>query len=628
MEEKRIIKFIRKAVPFIFIICILISVFIAISLTKQRTYVASAVINYNFESAEKGKTPSGDDLDVNEIKSSAIMSKVIESAGLSSDYSVDNLTSRIGIIEVPDEDKLSQKQAKLDEGEEYVYVPTKYIITFTASNNEGENFARTMLDEILDTYFSVFGENYINVDHISNKIEKMYDDNYDYLQMMEYVETCIADTVDLLYQRDSSSPYYRSTETGKSFNDLVEYFNFMKSVKVSELLSRIYKYQITKDKNVLVANYTTRMDNNAINAENERGMLADVEEVINAYVFKMRESGNTNIDADYILKDVYDRDLKDGSGNQLTAGDQTVTYDQLIYAWRDHNLNDRLDEIDTGYCHFVINTFNACTGNCGGACSGANKTCTELSNANYANIEKELDAEIKDLVDELTVLYDDAVKTCDEYNEYLGCKNIQVLSTVSTEASINVKLYSTIAFIFLVVVCCGGALLIGRFNSIIVSTFYTDPITGLRNRAYFDKFLAKKGKHNLDDGTVMVSIMITNIHDINDKHGRDMGNKVLKYFAEEIKYAFAKMDAFFVYNGNNHYFVTLNKTDIITAEDALQMFRTSLDTREELQNVRFEYKIGVAETFRNRVRSARLLLVEAIKNNKNYVTESKTDEKK
>ena len=175
MEEKKIFRYIKKLIPYVVIVSFFLSLLVYVSLRNKRTYTASAVINYTFESAEKGKTPNDTDLDVNEIKSSNIMSKVIEQKGLSDNYSVDKLTSRITITACPDPDKEAQKEAKLKEGEAYVYVPTTYIVAFTATNAEGAGFARQILDEILDTYFSVFGENYINVDHISNKIEKLYD---------------------------------------------------------------------------------------------------------------------------------------------------------------------------------------------------------------------------------------------------------------------------------------------------------------------------------------------------------------------------------------------------------------------------------------------------------------------
>ena len=623
MDEKKIFKYIKRLLPYVLILSLLLSVLINFILKKQRTYTASAVINYNFESAAEGKTPAGTDLDVNEIKSSAIMSKVIDRLSLGDGYSADRLTSRISITEVPDPDKEAQKEAKLKEGKEYVYVPTTYIIAFTATNAEGARFAQTMLDETLDVYFSVFGENYINVDHISNNIEKIYDNNYDYLRMAEHIDNNIENTVNMLYQRDSAYPYYRSTETGTSFGDLIDEFNFIRSVTLKDMFSKIYRYQITKSKSLLNATYNTRIDNNAISGSGEREMFGDIEEVIESYVYKMRESGNTDITHEYILNEVHSKDITDGEGNVITKGDQTVTYDELIYAWRDHDLNEALASIDPAYCRYVLDSFNKCTGACGGDCSGSDKTCAQLSDPGYDAAKAEVEVTLKEVVDKLTVLYDKTVSTNSEYNEYLGCKNISILSTASTGASINVGLYSVIAFIFIVVVCCGGLILIGRMNDILTANFYTDKRTGFYNRAYFDKYLLKKSRSILDDGTVMVSVTITNQREINKEFGRNVGDDVLTLFSNELKRVFSKKNAMFVYNENSHFIIVLEKTDSITVEDVLKNFTVSLDSREICENVGIKYTMGVAETFRDRIQSARALLVEAIKNSRDYESAAK-----
>ena len=67
-----------------------------------------------------------------------------------------------------------------------------------------------------------------------------------------------------------------------------------------------------------------------------------------------------------------------------------------------------------------------------------------------------------------------------------------------------------IAFVFIMVVCCGGLIVFGRMNDIVVSNFYIDKATGFYNRAYFDKYLQKNSRTILDDGTVMMSFTITN----------------------------------------------------------------------------------------------------------------------
>ena len=170
MRNFSVARYVRKLLPLILVFCILATYAIHLKLKSSNTYVASEVIHYNDEQAEQGLAPTGDKLDVNEIKSSAIMSKVVQRMGLTGIYSVDSLISRITIEAVPDEDKVAQKQAKLDEGEEYVYEPSTYIVSFAANSSEGSEFAREILDETLDVYFS----EYSRKKHRKNYFKRAY----------------------------------------------------------------------------------------------------------------------------------------------------------------------------------------------------------------------------------------------------------------------------------------------------------------------------------------------------------------------------------------------------------------------------------------------------------------------
>ena len=156
-------RYLKKILPLIIVICVLATYAVNYNLKESNTYVASEVIHYNDPQTEQGLTPTGEKLDVNEIKSSAVMSKVVNKLGLTGTYSVDSLISRVSITAIPDEDKLAQKEAKLEDGEAYIYEPSTYVVSFTATNSEGSVFARTILDEILDVYFAEYSQKYVNV---------------------------------------------------------------------------------------------------------------------------------------------------------------------------------------------------------------------------------------------------------------------------------------------------------------------------------------------------------------------------------------------------------------------------------------------------------------------------------
>ena len=619
MKNFQILRYLKKLLPLIVVFCLLATYAIYFKLSRSNTYIASEVIHYNDEQAEKGLAPTGDKLDVNEIKSSAIMSKVVDKMGLAGIYSVDSLISRIDITPIEDKDKVAQKDAKLEEGEEYIYEPSTFIVSFASTSGEGPDFARTILDETLDVYFESFSQKYVNVAPANNTIENLNQNDYDFIEMMELVDTSIENTLNTLYQRMEQNSYYRSTETGVSFAELADEFNYLRQVKVSSLFSKIYKYQITKNKQVLISDYTTRIDNNNISNAKDESIVEDVVTVIDAYVKKMRDSGNTNISYEYILDNLHERNLED------YFGDQTVTYDELIYSWRDHEEDRAHAIIDSAYCNYILDTFTDCTGHCRGKCKSSDKTCTELCNEEYSIVRTEVEKEIDDLLSDLTSLYNTTTRTNDEYNKYLGASYISVLSTASVRESINVVLYTIIAFFFLVVLCAGGAIILGRAGDIINYIFYTDHLTELNNRAYLDKYLKSKDKKLLDDGAVYCMVDIANLVPINTEYGRETGDAVIKMFTSYIKESFGKSKTEYIYNGNGSFVMLTEDTDYITVEDIMRIFRLRLDERDENREVVIEYKIGISETFKEN-KTARKLLSEAIKNKKSYISDLKESE--
>ncbi len=626
MKNFHMLSYLKKILPILVVLCLLATFAVYFKLSSSNTYIASEVIHFNDEQAEKGFAPTGEKLDVNEIRSSVVMSKVVDRMGLSGIYSVDSLISRIDITAIEDQDKLAQKEAKLEEGEEYIYVPSTYIVSFAATSSEGGACARTMLDEILDVYYEEFSQKYVNVAPANNVLENINQDDYDYIEIMEIIDTSIEGTVSTLYQRIGQNSYYRSSEIGVSFAELVDDFNYLRQVKVASIFSKIYKYQVTKNKSVIIADYTTRIDNNNISNEKEQSIVNDIVTVIDAYVDKMRESGNTNIGFEYILDNLHERDLHE------YFGDQTVTYDELIYGWRNHKESRAHTIIDTAYYRYILNTFTyctekcedicvhsteKCTEKCEATCADTPYTCTELCNPNYPVIEKEVELEIAALLDDLAELYDLTMKTNNEYNKYLGASYISVLSSASIRESVNVKLYTIIAFFFLMVVCCGGALVLGRAADIINYIFYTDHLTEFHNRAYFDKYLKSKDKVLLDDGAVYCLVDISNLVQINNDYSRECGDGIIKLFTRYLKETYGKTTTEFIYNDNGSFVMLSENADLITVEDIMRLFRLRLDERDEYREIAVEYKIGIAETFKEN-KTARRLLSEAIKNKKNY----------
>jgi GGDEF domain-containing protein len=124
-------------------------------------------------------------------------------------------------------------------------------------------------------------------------------------------------------------------------------------------------------------------------------------------------------------------------------------------------------------------------------------------------------------------------------------------------------------------------------------------------------------KKFLDDGTVFAIVDISNLIYINTEYNRQVGDDIIKIFTSFLKEAFGKTDAEFIYNGNGSFVILVKNSDYITVEDILRIFSLKLNEREDYKNIRLEYKIGIAETFKEN-KTARKLLSEAIKNKKEF----------
>ncbi len=621
MREFQVTRYIKRLLPLILVVCTAMTIGVYVFLSTRQTYIASAVIHFNGEEAKEGLTPLGTELDVNEIKSSAIMTKVLENLSLGEQaYSVDDLIFRIGVTEVIDEDEQATKEAAIDNGEEYIYEPVTFIISFEAAYDEGESFARKVLDETLDVYFAEFSESYINTGSTVNALNGLENSNYDYIEMMEIIEAGIEDTVATLNRRAIDNPYYRSTATGKSFSEFANEFYYIQTVKLSRLYSSILENQITKDKGLLTANYAERINSYGILNRAEEEKIDDVLVLIDAYVAKMRESGNTNITYEYILDEVYEKNLMDAYGDVIGEGDQTVTYDKLIYGWRDHNDSKMENVINVAYCTYILDSFRECRGFDAEACVTDHRTCMQKNSRSYRERSVSLEEDIRELIAELREVYLQVDETNAEYNEYVGAENISVLSTVAVEKSLKVWLYTAIAAIFLIIVCCCGAVLVGRMEDIVQYVFYTDHVTGLHNRASFDSYLSNNSKKLLNKGTALATINISNQAGINKEYGREEGDKLIKFFADEIRNEFGKLNAFMVYNGNAQFIVVVERTDLENMQYMLDHFRLSVDKREIMAAGEIIYESGLSESETDDVYKIRGLLSKAYDSQEKYVS--------
>ncbi len=623
MKAFNLPRYFKRWMPLILVVCIAVTGLTFFTLSRSQKYEASAVIEYTSVDAQLGITPSGDPLDVNELKSASVIAKVINRMGLEGSYSADDLISGISIYPVVDEEEEATKEAMRDLGEEYVSEPIRYVITFT---DKDQFFARKVLDEVLDVYFAEYSEKYVNRSTISNRLNKIYNDNYDYIEIMELIESDVESAIDVLYGRLESAPYFRSTNTGLSFQDLIYEFEYLMDVHAMEIFSEIYGYQITRDKDVLFAKYQSRIDANNIVQTVEQSHLSDVENLIDAYAQNMIDSGNVDFTYEYILDEVYSPEHQNSNGDVLGTGEQMVTYDKLIEAWRDHSQEEDHAAIDTAYCNWVIKSFMDCKTGCNGSCKQSSKTCSALNDPKYAEVEARVNTQICQLVDDLNDLYTLSAETNAEYNEYLGATNIAVLSSVSVQANVNVRIYTMIVAVLMLIVGCGMTVLLGRMDDILSYMFHTDHMTGFGNRAAVDSYLKRYENKILNDDTVCMMVTIKNQQQINQELGRKEGDALLTYVSEVLKEVFSGYKAEFFYNGNACFIVFCSQMSAEEMQNCTRRVNLLLDRRDVVMETAVEYEIGASESKQQNARRIRELLSKAYEVRYSYVASTRTQE--
>lgn len=321
IRKFQILRYLKRWLPLIVCFFIGMTFFTSRMMAGRQSYTASAVIEYTNKEAKDGCAPDGSNIDVSEIASSGNMSKVMENLSLSlENYSLDTLCAGIKVDPVIEQQAVNIQQAVNDEGKEYTVQPTSYIVSCTLDSSGSGSLARDILNELLDVYFSDYSNKHINQEQVNNQTRDLIGTDYDYLEMVEQIDSQLAATIETLHVRYTRGQRFRSADTGYSFSDLRDQFNLIREVDIPRLYSLILGNQITKDRALLLNKYQNRIANYNLTSENAQEDIQDILRVINSYVDKMRESGNTDIDYNYILNDVYDREWeKNEDGTSVTT---------------------------------------------------------------------------------------------------------------------------------------------------------------------------------------------------------------------------------------------------------------------------------------------------------------------
>ena len=318
MKKFEIFRYLKRFSALIFLMAVAGAIMIYMYAQGKQQYTASLIIKYTNEGIKDGFTPDGRKLDVNEIYSSAVISQAIDSLGSSGKLNVIRSNCKVDEV-IPDEQ---------EKGEEVTYFPDTYKVSLVVSGKEGGNYARNMLDAIMQSYCTYYTENYIEQRLSLNPSSNLLESGYDYYECIRILEDDTNAMLQFLEAKKENYPKFRSSKTGYRYSDLYDIYVDFKKYTIPELYAKVLNGPQVRDGEVLrkfLANsITTSNQQEAVETERRQ----KIDSLIQQYVEKntgilesyFTEDGE-NVSSSYILKEIEEA----GSGEKAET-----TYDGLI----------------------------------------------------------------------------------------------------------------------------------------------------------------------------------------------------------------------------------------------------------------------------------------------------------
>lgn len=425
------IKTIKKFIIPILILTILGSSLVYLFCNKKQSYTSSILIEYTGSKAEKGLNPDDTVIDITELYSATIIDNVIKTLNL--DCSVEEIRSSITVLPVIPVTETKRETAAIEINDEYSFIPTKYLITYTADSEHSEEYSREVLDSVLTQYSIFYSEKYVeNVAYPNNAVNISLE-YYDYIECVELLRSNINSIATYCMARDAS---FYSAKSGYSFPDLQLELEYLRDNPLYDLNTYILVNKLTMDRNLLLQKEANNVAQYEIKIKNTNEYIEEQRAVIAQFAEKTLDgqAGMGNLEESGIITDV-EEDFRRGSFD--------TTYDILINNYAKLLLDVNYYESELANAKKVIETFTERTE------QGQKKN--EISNDAEIIAKEKLEV----ILNSFNEMYNNFVKTVKDYYNVRSADYLSFNSNIVTVSNVNVKLYLVLAaFMFAVMSSC------------------------------------------------------------------------------------------------------------------------------------------------------------------------------
>ena len=534
MKKFSTLRYLKQFSLLIFLLAVIGALAVFFYGKSQQRYIASTVIQYTNDGAKEGYTPDGSPLNVEEIYSSTVISAALTDLGYQSN--TDSIRSNCYVEEVIPETQQKLNEALLEKGEEPTNIADTYRVFYVGDDDKGEEYARNMLDAIIKNYYEFYAEKYVEEQLQSNGVSALADGDYDFIESAQVLEDSVSEMMDYLLDKRASYPYFRSVETGYTYDDLYRIYDFLYNYEIPSLYAAILTDAETDDIDLLMSRLTKECEDMQLYIENRQKRADHLKTLIDSYSERNKEmmdyhyhsANSQDIGTEYILKDVeHDRENRN----------KETTYDELIQEYVELNISIRQRTIEKEHKEYLLSVFET----------------AQRAEKQEEFSPEEIRGKIEHCADLATEYYQYVENTGYELNRHLSANYLSMISSISVQPAVNIKLYVAIAIVLFILVGVVGAILLGRALDFIDYFRYVDKTVQLPNRARCDAYISEWSDKVLDENFSCMALKMDSLSSLSNEYGRETGDEVLKDFAMILK-SFGDLYGFVGYNGSGTFY--------------------------------------------------------------------------
>ncbi len=645
MKEFKLFSYLRSYRAAIVLSSLFMGIVFYSYFSGKQSYTASAIIQYRNSQAIEGLAADGTEIDVTEIYSAEVMTKVFEKLGMGYDQNnIDAVRAGVHVEAVQSREEAAVQEALNEKGEVATEKPTMYLVSYTVGSKDARNaanFSKQILTTMLNVYVETYAENHVNSAIPLYSVDGVYEKEYDYIEMLEILDAAVERASEQLSYKTSVG--FRSAVTGYSFSDLYEEFSLLKSMDLPNAYAYVLGNQITKDQDTLISKYENRIKTAVLKNDKSETESRGVDEIIQAYVEMMRGSNNTDFTHEYILGDVHENYYGIDEGKKTVH--PTTEYDNLMNHYVSERTAYERTLIDIAYDWYILEIYSGSVNEGDGVSvriiedpgeaalaetaageetaqtgeEAAEKTTTfDVNTVVRREIISSTESQntayerIKELTDRIDFLYQTTLLTNQEYNQFAGAENIAIMTDTVTAPALNLFVYAVLAVVLFGLVGCVLAVVVGRMLEIFDYYVFTDKKLNIANRAGCDRYISKYGKVLLPSDFVCIAVKMAEIEEKNKRYGREKCDRMMADFCGIFREVLPADRAFIANNSLGQFVVFLRGADRNQAHAYVQELGSRCVSYNKDAECRISYTCGISVSGGSQIYDIRKLMIDSI----------------